>query len=208
MNKELSVILRDKIADAPYLERLSGLVQVFEKTIAVDGEAGRTIKKKIPVTSFATFQECESNNQAQVAMVPNSKYKGILYFEDGGINTPTPSRGGMQYISRLRLVCWLNTKLITGQTDMSLTTRVIADILGRFAGNPFNVSPFTKIAVKVANIPAQDKSIFSPYDYSEAETQYLMAPFEYFALDLNISYTIPFLCVTDISVTEDPNTCL
>lgn len=202
MNKELSVILLNKLGTPYYLDRTSGLVQTFERVIESDG--GAAVTKRIPVSSFATFQECTANPQAQISMVPNSKFKSVLYFEDNGITGPTMVRAGAEYLSRVRLVCWLNTKLIAGQSNMGLTTMIISDIIKKLSGNPFNSSPFTKIAVKIGSIPPQDKSIFSKYDYSEKETQYLMAPFEYFALDLNVTYTIPFGCVDDSIINPAP----
>lgn len=202
MNKELSIIILDKIKDAPYLDRVSGMVQVYDKVI--EAEEGVTVTKKIPITSFACFQDCATTSQAQVAMIPDSRYKSLLYFEDGGVSGPVKVNGGMQYQSKLRIVCWLNTKLINGQTNMLMSGQIMTDIIKKVSGNPFNLTPFTRIAVKVSNIPIQNADIFSPYDYSEQETQYLMAPFEYFALDLLVSFVIPFDCMPEINCEQDP----
>lgn len=203
MNKEVALLLLDKIKSAPYLDRVSGLVQTFEKVY--EDELGRAIKKRLPVSSFASFQDCADKPQPQIDMIPNSRYKSLLYFEDQGISSPTQNRLGFDYISRIRLVCWLNTKLIAGQSNMLMSAQVINDLVGKLVGiNPWNVAPFTRISVKVAGIPNQDKGIFSKYDYREEESQYLMPPFEYFAIDFNVYYTIPKDCLPPIETSLDP----
>lgn len=203
MNKEIALVMLDRIKDAPYLDRVSGLVQTFTQTREADG--GRTVQRKIPVTSFATFQDCADKPQPQIDMIPNSRYKSVLYFEDQGISAPTPGRHGFDYISKIRLVCWLNTNLIAGQPNMLMTAQILNDIVGKLCvPNPFNVQPFTRISVKVANIPNQDRGIFSKYDYDDAETQYLMPPFEYFAIDFNVYYTVLKDCLPPIETSLDP----
>ena len=204
MNKELSIVLRDRISDLLYVEKVSGLVQVFNKLISVD--EGGNIVKKIPVTSSATFENCNTE-QKLVEMIPDSSIKGMVYFEDQGINQPAKVPNGMSYKSSLRLVCWLNTNLISSQSDMLLSARVMNDIIKRLVVNPFNSIPFTRVTVLVQNI-VQDNSIFSKYSYSEQETQYLMAPFEYFAIDFLISYTVPFACPSPVMISESPKLCL
>ncbi len=206
MNKELSLVLLSKLSGLTYLDHTSGLVQVFEKTIPIDGDSQFTVKKRIPVTSFATNIECNTSMD-QVAMIPDSRYATLLYFEDGGITATVAVRGGIGYESRLRIVCWMNTNMITGNSDMLLSSKAINDILEKLITGPFNSPPFTRIIVSVASIPAQDRSIFSPYDYSESETQYLMPPFEFFAIDLNIKFVIPFACSPGITVAQS-NQCL
>jgi len=193
MNKELSLILLGKLQDAPWLSRTSGVVQVVNRVI--DTGDGTFITKRIPVASYATTLDCSST---QADMIPDSSTKGMLYFEDGGVTAPVKARTGWQYTSKLRLVCWLNTQLITGDDTTLLSARVITGIATRLSGNPFSSEPFSRIAVSISNIPVQDATIFSKYDYSETETQYLMSPYEYFALDLSVTYTIAGSCVSEV----------
>jgi len=233
MTKELSLILLQKINDAPYLDRKSGLVQTFDKVMEMT-DAG-AITKRIPVTAFATLAQC--NNQRMTHMIPDSSYKGMVYFEDYGTRPTGPDRSGYSYSSNIRLVCWLNTNRISGSADMLLSAVIINDLIKKLTANKLgNYSlprylitdagfqlitddgipllsegggvQFTKLNVTVTAIPVQDNRIFSKYDYSEKETQYLMSPFEYFAIDLSVNYSIPAACGNDITVTETPATCL
>jgi len=193
MNKELSLILLSKLQDAPWISRTSGVVQVVNRVI--DTGDGTFVTKRVPLAAYATSQDCGGT---QADMIPDSSYKGMLYFEDGGVTAPVKARTGWQYTSKLRLVCWLNTQLITGDDSTLLSARVITDIATRLSGNPFSNTPFSRIAVSISNIPMQDATIFSKYDYSETETQYLMAPYEYFALDLSVTYIIAGSCVNEV----------
>ena len=199
MNKELSLALLSKLSDIVYLDRTSGCVQVVESVI--EGDNSLSITKKIPVTSLATYTDTIDNAQL-VDMIPDGSYMGMLYFEDNGINNAVKKTGGMSYVSRLRLVCWLNTQRITGKSDMLLCSRVMSDVIERITAGVYNSGPFLRIQANVENIPVQDSAIFSKYDYSETQTQYLMAPFEFFAIDLVVNFIVPFNCSSEIEVME------
>lgn len=203
MNKAIAIFLRDKLA-APYLDRTSGLVQVFEKV--TEGENGLAIAKRIPVTSSASWQECNTKLPLQ-EMVPNSAYKGMLYFEDGGIALRNAARG-VEYTSRLRAVVWLNTKLIKNAPDSAIAAQIQAEMISRINSIVYqNSGVFTRIVAKVVNIPVADKNIFSKYDYEEKTVQYLMSPFDFFALDVQVDFTIPDACLKPIEVTTTKPLC-
>ena len=206
MTKEIALILLAKISNIPYLERQSGIVQVVEKTVLIDGEKPYQVTLRIPITSFASFENCNTS-QAMVAMIPDSSFKGMVYFEDGGTGIGIRQRGSMAYQSSLRMVCWLNTNLISGSPNMLLSASMISDILKRLVINPFNSAPFSRISIAALRV-TQDRSIFSKYAYSEAETQYLMSPFEYFAIDFSVKFEMPFECASPVVITDNPNTCL
>lgn len=235
MNKELSLILLERINDVPFLDRKSGLVQTFERVLQKDDQTSLT--KRIPLTAFSATTECSTLPEV-THMIPDSSYKGMVYFEDYGSSAKL-DRGGMAYSSKIRLVCWLNTNLIAGRSNMVLSAICINDLLKRLTANPnanVNVpsfmltdggelvftdeegndmpiltegtTKFNRLNVTLTNIPPQSRDIFSKYDYSELETQYLMPPFEYFALDLLATYIVPFACTDTLTLTNNPKTCL
>jgi hypothetical protein len=200
MNKQLALILLDKLKDASYLDRTSGIVQVI--TRVTEGDGGIRVEKKLPFTSFATY---EDYGNAEKLMVPDSRFKSCLYFEDNGVIQQNASavRGvrGATYESRIRIVCWLNTLIISGAPDMLLSAKVMADIVKRLTQTPhFNSEPFININTSIATIPAQDDRIFSQYDYDATRTQYLMSPFDFFAIDLLVNYQIPDACLNSFVV--------
>jgi hypothetical protein len=172
MNKEVANILLAALDGATYLDRTSGVVQVVVRQVIVDQEQGISITKRVPYSSSATFLE-----QAKMSemMVPDSRYKSCLYFEDGGIVASEPLNvRGVQYLSRLRLVCWLNMKDIAGGYDTAETA---------------------KIRPRITNIPIQSQVIFQNYDYDETVSQYLFPPFDYFALDIETTFRLGDPCI-------------
>ncbi|NCT92945.1 MAG: hypothetical protein GXC72_00850 [Chitinophagaceae bacterium] len=195
MNRALADILSTKL-DSAYIDRKAGIVFTFEKVTVP--ESGPKVIKRIPVAYL---------NGEKVDMIPDSRCKCMIYFEDQGISAPSKVGPGWQYISRLRLVCWLNSRLISGQSDSTLKAKIMTDVIDKLAGGAyFSQSPYTRVLPKVVNIPTQDKNIFAKYDYSEQDQQYLMQPYDYFAVDFQIPFTIPTACLNSITVTN-PEAC-
>lgn len=204
MNKQIALILLDKIVNAPYLDRASGIVQVLNKTEVVD-DSGFKITKAIPYTSFATYEQC---GKPENIMIPNSNFKSCLYFEDNGVIPRGRKRNSSLFESRLRLVVWLNTQKITGVYDPLLAGKVMADMVQKltsvnhFSGDSFCID----MTVIITAILPQDVNIFSRYSYKDSEKPFLMMPYDFFAMDLSTSFMIPDYCFNQI-VTVDTELC-
>jgi hypothetical protein len=203
MNKALSLVLLSALGDLPYIDKKTGVVQVVLRPITENGE---TAYRKIPVSTLATSQECEAPEHSGVDMIPDSQYKGMLYFEDRGSGVGARRASAQQYQSDLRLVCWLNTERISGEPDMTLSGKAINQIIGILTKRIPVVSPFLNINVVVTRIPEQSANIFSPYDYPEGRTQYLFSPYDFFAIDLRVSFDLAKNCSPDI-IPVTPTLC-
>lgn len=203
MNKPLSLALLSAIGELPYIDKKTGVVQVVEKPINVGGE---TVFKKIPVSSIATSQECGAADLSAVEMVPDSRFKGLMYFEEKGSGLGVRRSASQQYRSDLRLVVWLNTVRINGGIpDMLLGPQAMNEIIQILTGRTFNSGIFINVSVAVSRIPEASASLF-PYDYDEKRTQYLFSPYDFFALDLVVSFDLARNCKPVIPVTPPP-TC-
>ncbi len=196
MNKSLSLILLDKFSDASYLDRTSGVVQIVSKYFEV-ADGGPKYEKKIPYATSATLQDLATMAQA---MIPNSAYKSCMYFEDQGILI-NGQRGPMiNYVSRMRLVCWLNMIRVLGYYDSDHTAKIMGDVIGRLTGvQNFNADPFSRITVTIGGIAQQNAQIFSDYSYDEREGQYLMPPYDFFAIDITVNFWMPAACLPVMS---------
>lgn len=192
MNKPLSLILLDSLGPLPYIDKKSGIVQVLEKVIQTN--AG-SMTKKIPFSTLATIKEVTQPETRLVDMVPDSSFKGILYFEDKGIRFGNRSASTQEYISDLRLVCWLNTEKISGVLDMSIAPQLMQDLITKLTARSISSAPFMIINTRVSSIPPVTPAIFAEYDYDEARTQYILPPFDYFAIDLTVSFRISKKCI-------------
>jgi hypothetical protein len=192
MNKQIALILLSRLTDAAYLDRTSGIVQVLRRMDQISQD-GPLIEKRIPYAHDASLID---NTVSGNAMIPNSAFKSCLYFEDQGISKVSAGTRGITYDSRMRLVCWMNMRLAFGDYNTAKTALVMADIISRLTTvRNFNSGFFSTLNCSVTNIPAQNAAIFQDYDYSEVEAQYMMPPFDFFALELNIRFTVPQECI-------------
>jgi hypothetical protein len=198
MNKELSIVLRDKLVGLPFVDMLGGMVQtVTTEDANQDNEAAAKIVKKFPVTYDIASLDCQGK---ETAMVPDSSKKSIIYFEDFGLSVAGRVHGQTMYSSSLRLICWMNKANLVGNAYVNIGGRCMATIVDILAGhNPENVGMFTRMTVNVARIPPQDAGLFGRYTYNEADRQYLRPPFEFFGIDFIINFQVPSKCLSGIN---------
>ena len=204
MNKLLSFGLLNKLGDLPYIDKSCGIVQVVEMPVSNGGE---TVYKKIPVSAMATAEECSASNITNIEMIPNSKLKGMLYFEDRGITLGVRRGSSQQYRSELRLVCWLNTANITYAfadngvkiPDPFYITKVMNEIIQLLTPRKgVTISyPYFNVGVVVNRIPEANAQIFAPYDYDEKRTQFLFPPYDFFAIDLTVTFELASGCIPE-----------
>lgn len=196
MNKALSLILRDVLlVNNNYVDVSSGLIQVVK--FAIDSEQGLTMVKNLPFSTLATAEDRQFTDRA---MVPDSSQKCMFYFEDGAIRQTGESMRGPDFSSSMRLVCWVNGGAIDGGEDKLLATKIQGDFINRIhAVRNLNLSPFVKLTAQVANIPPAGPGLF-PYDYDEEATQYLLHPYDCFALDLDITFNLARGCGQEVTI--------
>lgn len=204
MNKELASILKDRIAPFPFIDVLAGLVQTVEE---VHETENGTVRKRFPLSSDTNMTDACAGGLER-ALTPDSSKKSVIYFEDFGSQVTREGRNGAQsYISTIRLVAWLNRERLTGDAYTSISGYCIAAICRRLDLKFENTGIFQRLRVNPSRIPIQDASLFSRYTYDEAERQYLLPPFEVFAIDFSCSYHVKPGCITEIDF-NNPSLCL
>jgi len=99
------------------------------------------------------------------------------------------------------LVGWLNKKKL-GKDDCSITSIVVANVIRALTQGKrtFNEFPFTKVSIKINQQVLGDEKIFSRYSYSETEIQYLIYPYDFFALDLKVKFSINEDCMEEFEL--------
>lgn len=211
MNKGIAHALRNWIS-LPFISKRAGLVQTQLKGQPVQLPEGgtRTTIKKFPVSCdviLADDTECDAGKL--IDLIPNSKESGIMYFEDLGSQTTIMSDGTTSGTSKLRLVVWYDTRAVKPVDDdetiscWEYSTLVIQQILNIFSSKKYKHSGiYQKINVGVDRILPSDSSIFSKYSYDEEKLQYLMHPYDYFAMDLSVNFGISSKCTIEIKKGE------
>lgn len=217
MNKGIAHVLMQKIKDLPYIQRFAGLVSVQEEAnVTGDGLdfPERSTLKKYPVTNDCCITKTERRMPGLVDMTPNSSYFGQVYFEDKGLDSLGRANRLYKFKSKIRMVVWLNSKMIvTAQgfnrvPDYAISTAVYAAIQDRFNTLENKSSGYYhRLKIKAISIPIQDKNIFLPYTFNLEATQYLMAPYEFFAVDYEIEFQITSKCIDEMTVSADNIGC-
>lgn len=191
MTNAIADILNIYISTLPFADRVAG---VIKPVTFVTGTADKPVKKTIPVACNVSQPDCISGKYND--LVPNSKYKSIIYWEDNGTVTNANNPRDFNFTASLRLVCWINLKKV-GKTDCDVSALAITNILNTIPTSPFNSGIYTRIRATVDREIIKTSAIFSKYTYDESVVQYLMYPFDYFALDVSVDFTILKSCITD-----------
>ncbi|MEN6568980.1 MAG: hypothetical protein ABFC18_03105 [Rikenellaceae bacterium] len=191
MNQQIANIIKAKIEGLDFIDKIAGLVSTTYLNIT-DNEENK-VTKSFPVACNVTAQDCLNGSYNDLC--PNTKYKTVIYFEDGGVDFNKREGRFICYTSRLRLVCWINVaKYVAECCKEGLTctasAAIIKDILCALPSQPEYISPYSSVYPVVTGQLVRSNSIFSAYTYNETQTQYLMAPFDYFALNIETTFCI------------------
>lgn len=200
MNAIIAEYLRGLLSSLEWCEDVSGVVRVVTKKIEI-GE-GKIIIKRFPVACDISWQDCNNNEQILRMCTPDSSKISIIYFEDKGVSS-IDNAGRTTYKSKLRLVCWMNMKKFVNQ-GCSLDFYAINKIKSLIQlSRPANYNSIVHgIVVKEISIAPKQPDIFSPYSYNEF-MQYLLFPYDYFALDITTEFMIDGPCVPELTLTDD-----
>ncbi len=191
MNYEVGTILGTYISSLSFVERLASVVRPLT---FMTGTAEKPVKKTYPIDCNTSYKDCVSAAKKHTDLVPNSKYKSIHYFEDNGVNTINTTERDFRFESRVRLVGWLNLKKL-GKTDCSISSKAVLQIINTLPSGRFNSGEFKNIQITSISEAPKTSAIFSKYTYDESAAQYLMFPFDYYALDITLQFTISKACI-------------
>lgn len=191
MNQAIASIIKGHIEDLDFVDKIAGLtaVTIFD----IKDKEGNTIQKSFPIACCTTADDCKEG--AYNDLMPNSAYKTVIYFEDRGATFSRKESNWKYYQSNLRLVCWINIEKITGaecksEVPCTYAAHIIAEIIRALPDFPENHTPFDKVYSEVVSQDIRSNSIFSQYSYDEKHSQYLMAPYDYFALNIQTEFAI------------------
>lgn len=210
MNDIIAIHIMSKLIGIEYVEKFGGVVQTIERTTL--NARGESIAYRIPVAkAFHYFKDAEKDineNRIEVLncglksaimedFLPESKISGMIYFEDNGVSVDTSKRhSGLNFFnSKLRLVGWFNQKKFREIFDNDFRSKAMIEIMNKIlTKRPIKQGNLSQMMVRISSIPPLDSGIFSSYDFNESQTQFLTAPYDFFAIDLDISFAIPKNC--------------
>mgnify|MGYP007086240288 CR=1 FL=1 len=188
MNARIAAILKDRISQFTYVDRLAGMVRVGQME-----RAGQVVKLPIAIDADDDLA-CDDSTLRD--MVPDERYACMVYFEDRGFQRITSRTKGTSYRSTLRLVCWVNTAKFSG--DHMASERILQQFLGVVhAPSPVNTDTLVGLRTTAETGPERGGSLFSSYTYPESARPFLMWPFDAFAIDIAAEYRLRPGCEED-----------
>lgn len=200
MTNDIAEILRDKIETLPFVDRIAGLVKAL--TISEETDSGKK-RKTFPVACNVSQADCMAG--AYQDLVPDSAKKSVIYFEEAGGTQMLGFDGPkMKFRSNLRLVGWLNLKKM-GLTDCGWSSTAVLQIIRELSDYTQPSNHNNKfIHLKITGISEAEKSaaIFSRYTYDETVTQYLIYPYDYFALNISVEFFVNKNCIEDAEIPD------
>jgi hypothetical protein len=192
MNQAIADIIKGHIEGLDFVDKIAGLVSAL--TFDIKDKDNNMVTKTFPVACCVTADDCKEG--AYNELMPDSAYKTVIYFEDGGVSFEKYESNWKYYRSTLRLVCWINIEKITesgeckSEIPCTYAAHIIAEIIRELPAFPENHAPFDFVYSEITDQIIRSPSIFGAYTYDEKHSQYLLAPFDYFALTINTDFAI------------------
>lgn len=199
MNFEIANVIKGYLVDKVYADRIVGIVKVND----VGTEGGKSVR--YPIAYNSDPDECKKSS-TYLNLVPDSKKKSVIYFEDQGVRKIGQQGKNISYQSSLILVGWLNGKKL-GMNGGTISGLVVNDIIKSIPSGYLNSSPYVKIRINVTGQLPKSVNIFSRYTYDEKVLQYLMYPYDYFALTIVTDFDVNSDCVPSFDI-NNPVGCL
>lgn len=195
---DICEILKSKLVGLSFVDKLAGLTQV---AVDVKADASPPVVKRFPVACSVLGKDCSDAENRLSDLMPDSKLRSVIFFEDiTGITFFGQERNELIFRCRPRLVGWINQKKL-GKNECSVTPLIVANIIKAFGtGRRFNDGLYIKTMINVIGEVAKTPAIFNKYTFSEIQNQYLMYPYDYFALDLSVEFRINADCIDDFVV--------
>ena len=197
-------ILTPQLVGLGWVENYGGVIQ----RIAFPIQNGDGVNYKyMPIGCGLSFDDC-NKNQRYTALSPDNKKKSVLYWEvlqgltDRGPDGQQRHRRVLQ--GRARLVGWLNAAKL-GKTQCNTAADAIKSIIPILYqdfknGSLPTVFQNSRVEFKLIGEQPKDAAIFSPYSYDKNIDGVLLYPYDFFALDVEITV---FLSLCNYSFTPD-----
>ena len=191
MNQAIASIIKGHIENLDFVDKIAGLTSVTY--FDIKGPDNNLVTKSFPIACCVTADDCKEG--AYNDLMPDSKYNTVIYFEDKGVTFEKSESNWKYYKSNLRLVCWINVAKILADNckvgkSCTLSAHFIAEIIRALPEFPEQHTVFSHVYSEVVAQEVRSNSIFAAYTYDEKHAQYLMYPYDYFALDIETRFAI------------------
>lgn len=199
MVADIGNIIVNSLVSLPFIDKYAGCVRIGQYK-------DKDKVKKFPISCATSADACEGPNSRYLDLCPDDTKKSVLYLEENFLRVSKREGNYIYFEGSFDLVCWINMPKL-GYTDCSYSATAILGIMKKLGVKPFNESVYSLIKIDVAGQRPKNINPFSKYTYDETITQFLLYPYDFFVLTLNVSFRCDLRClqVTPIGV---PLNCL
>lgn len=208
--------IREVMENTSYVHRYGGLaIPVTTKIKTGDPDNPVYVAKTFPIAEDVYGKECWEEGREQ-DLVPSENYNSIFWLEETAAptfeaNTSLPGRSRAYQVLKngqskivtagVRMIGFINRKRLEVDHlyvpgDLLLKLDIETEIAGQI--------PVKNLKIKPVGMEPKGPGIFSKYTFEEMEN-YLLYPFDYFAINLQITGLVSAGCV-DL-LTKSPELC-
>jgi hypothetical protein len=200
MIEKLCRIILDKLGTINLIDFYGGLSTIVEKNsidadffVARGKDSIEIIGQKLPVVCHIANAPNHCDEKTYYSVVPNSKHKGMLYFEAEYVDYIDRSRGNSNWRCPLRLIVWINKKYIDINGCMNAEPAIVGWIEQRLCGGIFGKEQYSRIDCKLQKVTNSD--VLDKYDYAKkGGGSYKYWKYEAFSVDLMVRFSINNHC--------------
>lgn len=194
MITKIAELIKAEISALEWIERIGGVVKAARVKVA--GE-----EKVFPIDFNNLADPCDSS--VYLDFVPDSSKMSIIYFEDQGIEVVNSGCSFTDCTASLRLVCWANLERINADYTDAVPLKL--DLIKNIPARLPNTDWITKILTNFTSEETKSPAIFGAYTYDETMTQYLIYPYDYFALNYSVKFSFAGSCFDEVIL--NPKVC-
>ena len=199
MNSAIAEIIGGYITPLNWMDVWGGMSRTI--TTIIPNDDNRPQFRRFPVGCNTSLDECKAGTYQ--SLMPDSSKRAVAFFEDGGTRLIKRNGDNFEFINSMKLVVWVNLAKFKDPSCAGITSLLVASIIKSIPANFINSAPFTGMKIRLKGEDPKTPAIFARYTFSEPETQFLLFPFDYFALQFETEFMINQACATDVELATD-----
>lgn len=204
-------LLKDKMVEMPWIDKYAGMSRVVSRDArspkSGDGKSVNSMET-FPISWNTDVSKCWDNGD-YMDLMPNDKYKSVVYWEDlsglvkSGSVDMSGNRSLAKYDANVRMIAWINSKKL-GYTSGEEISELMQDAINKLNGMLLKKvdAPVALRTMEVSlnGIPMKDhRVIFGKYSYGQRDDLF-MYPYDYFAIDWKIRVVMDGKCGENVGV--------
>lgn len=208
MTDQICEILKNAISGLSFVDKITGLVQVGYLT---QGEVIKKIGKEFAYEGLTTIKapisqgyvDCNTTKPYSYDLYfPDKNRKSVIFFEENGITLKEQNRNYIKYMADIRLICWYNKKLIDVDVERF---DLIHNINNLIVDEHANSGDINRIYAEFKGQAVHSEDIWSKYDIDVPMYQLMLHPYDCFALDYEVEFSVTKSCIDDVVI--NPSVC-